>query len=153
MRAWSTPRGRRILKVLQQQSGCSPGNGRAWPRPVTDPKMNPPSDTAIDARARMAEALVAAAGYLAQARDSRTVAQRVVDEVRALFHAMGALLCHLDASTRTLEAIAVSGEVGSEYGAHLVFAPGMGTPGLAATTVTPVITSNVLKDPRITLSA
>lgn len=93
-----------------------------------------------------------AAGFLVQARDTVTVAQRIVDEVRALFHAIGALLCRFEASTGALEAIAVSGEVGPEYGAHMVFVAGMGPPGLAAATLHPLMTPNVLKDARIALS-
>ena len=119
---------------------------------MANPQASRKPEPTVDAPLRMAEALMAAAGFLVEARDSGTVAQRVVDEVRELFHAKGALLCRLDVPTRALEAIAVSGEVGPEYGAHMIFAPGMGTPGLAATTLNWVITRNVLKDPRIALS-
>lgn len=105
------------------------------------------------AAVRMADALMASAGFLVEARDSETVAQRIVDEVRLLFRSIGALLCRLDRETGALEAIAVSGDVGLEYGVHMVFAPGMGTPGLAAHAPDPVLTPNVLNDPRITLSA
>jgi len=105
------------------------------------------------AAVRMADALMASAGFLVEARDSETVAQRIVDEVRLLFRSIGALLCRLDRETGALKAIAVSGDVGLEYGVHMVFAPGMGTPGLAAHAPDPVLTPNVLNDPRITLSA
>ena len=105
------------------------------------------------AAARMAQALMASAGLLVEARDTETVAHRIVDEVRDLFQSIGALLCRLDRETGALEAIAVSGDVGPEYGVHMVFGPGMGTPGLAARATDPVLTPNVLKDSRITLPA
>jgi signal transduction histidine kinase len=101
----------------------------------------------------MADALMASAGFLVEARDTETVAHRIVDEVRLLFQSIGALLCRLDRETGALEAIAVSGDVGPEYDVHMVFAPGMGTPGLAAHAPDPVRTPNLLKDSRITLSA
>jgi signal transduction histidine kinase/ActR/RegA family two-component response regulator len=120
---------------------------------MMEPSENPTPEVPAAATVRMADALMASAGFLVEARDSGTVAQRIVDEVRHLFRSIGALLCRLDRETGVLEAIAVAGDVGPEYGVHMVFAPGMGTPGLAVRTPDPVVTPNILNDSRITLSA
>jgi len=99
----------------------------------------------------MADALAEVAGLLVEVRDTRALAQRIVDEVRRPLGALGALLCRLDHRPRTLEPVAVSGDVGPEYGMPLVFAVGAGTPGLAAAVREPVVTANVLADARIWL--
>ena len=99
----------------------------------------------------MAEALAKVAATLVQVRDTPMLSQRIVDELRPMFEVLGVMLCRVDSRTQSLRAVAVSGDVGREY-THIVFAAGMGTPGLAVTEPRPVILPDVLADTRVRLS-
>jgi hypothetical protein len=100
----------------------------------------------------MAEALAKVAGALVEVRDTPTLSQRIVDELRTMFETLGVMLCRVDPQTQNLRAVAVSGDVGPEYDAHVVFAAGMGTPGLAVSEPRPVVLPDVLGDARVRLS-
>ena len=76
----------------------------------------------------MADALARVSDMLVRVRH---VSQRMVDETRAMFGSLGALLCRVDGQGTGLHAVAVSGDIGQAYGSHLTFAAGLGTAGLA----------------------
>jgi signal transduction histidine kinase len=100
----------------------------------------------------MAETLAKVSGILVQVRDTHLLSQRIVDELRSMFGTLGVMFCRLDPHTQSLHAIAVSGDVGPEYDTHVVFAAGMGAPGLAAVEPKPVILPDVLADTRVRLT-
>ena len=104
------------------------------------------------AHGRMAEALAKVAATLVQVRDTPALSQRIVDELRSMFETLGVMFCRLDPETDSLRAVAVSGDVGPEYDIHVVFAAGMGTPGLAVTEPRPVVLPDVLADARVQLA-
>ena len=104
------------------------------------------------AHGQMAATLAEVAGILVQVRDTGLLSQRIVDELRAMFRTLGVMFCRLDPTTQSLRAVAVSGEVGSEYDTHVVYAAGMGTPGLAVAEPKPVILGDVFADARVRLT-
>lgn len=104
------------------------------------------------AHGRMAATLAEVAGILVQVRDTGLLSQRIVDELRAMFGTGGVMFCRLDPATQSLRAVAVSGDVGREYDTHVVYAAGMGTPGLAVAEMKPVILGDVLADARVRLT-
>lgn len=104
------------------------------------------------AHGQMAATLAEVAGVLVQVRDTGLLSQRIVDELRAMFRTLGVMFCRLDQATQTLRAVAVSGDVGPEYDTHVVYAAGMGTPGLAVAEPQPVILADLLADARVQLT-
>jgi signal transduction histidine kinase len=104
------------------------------------------------AHGRMAEALANIAATLVQVRDTPSLSQRIVDELREMFDTLAVMFCRVDRETQSLRAIAVSGDVGPEYDTQVVFAAGMGTPGLAVVEPRPVVLSDVLADARVRLA-
>lgn len=100
----------------------------------------------------MAEALANVAATLVQVRDTPSLSQRIVDELRPMFQTLGVMFCRVEPGTQSLRAVAVSGEVGPEYDTHVVFAAGMGTPGLAVAELRPVVLSDVLAEARVRLT-
>ena len=100
----------------------------------------------------MAEVLATVTGTLMQVRDTHLLTQRIVDELRRMFGTLGAMFCRLDPQTRSLRAAAVSGDIGPEYDSHVVFAAGMGSPGLAVVEPKPVILTDILAEPRVRLT-
>ena len=100
----------------------------------------------------MAATLAEVAGIFVQVRDTHFLQQRIADELRVMFGTLGVLFCRLDAPTQSLRAVAVSGDVGAEYDTHVVYAAGMGTPGLALAEPKPVILADVLADARVQLT-
>jgi signal transduction histidine kinase len=100
----------------------------------------------------MAEALAKVAAALVEVWDTPVLSQRIVDELRSLFETRGVMFCRVDPETDSLRAVAVSGDVGPEYDTHVVFAAGMGTPGLAVTEPRPVVFTDVLADARVQLT-
>jgi signal transduction histidine kinase len=101
---------------------------------------------------QMAEMLAEVAGILVQVRETRLLPQRIVDELRLMFRTLGVMFCRLDPETQSLRAVAVSGDVGPEYDTHVVFAAGMGAPGLAVVEPKPVILQDLLTDARVRLT-
>jgi PAS domain S-box-containing protein len=99
-------------------------------------------------RGREAEALAEAGRLVVETLDFRTVAQRVADRVAGLLRAGGAVVDLFDAGSMTLEVVATSGGFG-------FLAIGFRLP-VEATTIgqavlerTPVVTPDVLADPRL----
>ncbi|PYN93796.1 MAG: hypothetical protein DMD89_23545 [Candidatus Rokuibacteriota bacterium] len=82
--------------------------------------------------------------------DSDVVAQRIADSVCTLLEARAAAVYRLLPETGDVEAMAVSGDVGARFN-RIVFARGTGASGLAIRDRRPVVTPDILNDPRIEL--
>jgi len=114
--------------------------------------MDQPQPERPKSHGQLAETLAEIASIFVQVRDTPVLSQRIVDELRSMFGTLGVMFCRMDPETKSLRAVAVSGDVGPEYDAHVVYAAGMGTPGLAVTEPKPVILSDVLHEARVKLT-
>ena len=103
-------------------------------------------------RRREAEALAALGRRLAQTLDPEAMAQELADSLRALLASRTSGLYRLDAATGEMVSVATSGDIGPGHGRRIVFPPGIGVAALAARERRPVITANLLTDPRIALT-
>jgi signal transduction histidine kinase len=103
-------------------------------------------------RRREAEALAALGRRLAQTLDPEAMAQELADSLRALLGTRTSGLYRLDAATGDIVSVAISGDLGPGLGRVVVFPQGTGVAALAARERRPVITANLLTDPRITLT-
>jgi len=106
-----------------------------------------------EARRRAAETLADLGRALAQALDPDVVAQQIADSVRTLFGAQSSGLYRLGPETGDLIGLAVSGDVVPTPGTGVVFPHGTGVVGVAVRERRPVATSDLLTDPRVTLTA
>src|SRR5262249_55196168 len=87
---------------------------------------------------------------LSAALDSDVVAQRITDSVRTLLDARAAAVYRVLPESGDIEPMAFSGDVGARFD-RIVFARGTGASGLAIRDRRPVVSADVLSDPRITL--
>src|SRR6185436_8475995 len=85
-------------------------------------------------------------------REAEALAQELADSLRALLGSRTSGLYRLDAATGEMVSVATSGDIGPGHGRRIVFPPGIGVAALAARERRPVITANLLTDPRITLT-
>ncbi len=108
---------------------------------------------AAEQRRRIAESVAEVGHLLSQSLDSLEIGQRVVDHVRRLLQAQAAVLYQLEPATGTLVTLAAANDRGVTEGLWRTLPPGMGVAGLAVRTREPVVTANLLTDPRITLPA
>src|SRR5262249_27270801 len=98
---------------------------------------------------RMA-ALAGVERLLSATLDSDIVAQRIADSVRTLLDARAAAVYRLLPETGDAEAMAVAGDVGTRV-ERIIFAPGTGARGPAIRDRRPVVSPDILNDPRIEL--
>jgi GAF domain-containing protein/CheY-like chemotaxis protein len=104
---------------------------------------------------RQAERMTALAEIgrvLSETLDPDLVGQRSADRVRALLDVESAALYRLVPDSGDLVALAVSGAAGQTFGRDVVFARGTGAAGLAVRDRAPVVSADLLADPRITLA-
>jgi len=106
-----------------------------------------------EAGRRAAEALAHVGALTTQSLDPRDVRQRMVDSVRGLFEAQRAALYTLDPESGDLVVQAVSGASPAALASLRTFSPGMGLVALAVQDRRPMITADVLNDPRVQLTA
>jgi signal transduction histidine kinase/CHASE1-domain containing sensor protein len=104
-------------------------------------------------RRRIAESLAEVGRLLSQSLDSLEVGQRVVDHVRRLMQARAAALYQLDPASGMLVTLAATSDFEPAATPWRTLPPGMGAVGLAIRTRQPVVTGDVLTDPRIGLTA
>ena len=95
-------------------------------------------------RRRAAESLAGVGRRLSQSLDPVDVGQRIVDSVRMLVGALRTTLIQLEPETETLRLLAVSGEEAFPLGPRVA--------SLAIRERRPLITPDLLADPRITLA-
>ena len=99
-----------------------------------------------------AEALAGVGRFLGQTLDIEVLGGRIVESVRVLLRLQAALLYRVDGESGELILVAASGTEAAT-GAHAVLPPGTGTVGLAVRERRPVLTTDVLADGRIALTA
>ncbi|HEV8441343.1 MAG TPA: GAF domain-containing protein [Methylomirabilota bacterium] len=95
-------------------------------------------------RGRATERLENVGRLLLRSLDPREVEQRIVDSVRALVSAQRATLVQVEPGSDTLQVLAISGEE--------AFPLGTGVASFAVRERRPLITSDLLADPRMTLT-
>jgi signal transduction histidine kinase len=117
----------------------------------SEARMRDMLETARSARAE-AEALASTGRFLGQTLDFEVVAQRIVESVRGLLHLQTALLYRVEPESGDLVTVAASGSTPSGEPLSIV-SPGHGTAGVAIRERRPIVTGDVLADPRIRLSA
>jgi signal transduction histidine kinase/CHASE1-domain containing sensor protein len=108
---------------------------------------------AAEQRRRIAESLSEVGRLLSQSLDSIEVGQRIVHHVRRLLQAQVAVLYQLAPGSGRLVALAVTDDIESATGLWRTLPPEMGMAGLAVRTRQPVLTANLLTDPRIMFPA
>jgi signal transduction histidine kinase/integral membrane sensor domain MASE1 len=104
-------------------------------------------------RRHMAESLAEVGRLLSQSLDSLEVGQRVVDHVQKLLQARVAALYQIEPTSGMLVVLASSDDFGPAAPPWDSIPPGMGAVGLAVHSRQPVVTDDILADPRITLPA
>jgi signal transduction histidine kinase len=90
---------------------------------------------------------------LSQSLDSLEVGERIVDHVQKLLQARVAALYQLDPTSGMLVVLAARDNFGPAATPWDLIPPGMGAVGLAIQSRQPVVTADILADPRITLPA
>lgn len=103
-------------------------------------------------RRGVAERLAEVSRVVSQSLDPAEVSRRIADSVFTLFDAKVSSLFRLEPSSKDLVALAVSGDVGEEFGTTTVFPNGTGVTGLAVRERQAVFTPDLLEDPRVTLT-
>jgi GAF domain-containing protein/anti-sigma regulatory factor (Ser/Thr protein kinase)/ActR/RegA family two-component response regulator len=104
-----------------------------------------------ETRRRTAEALAEVGRVLSQALEPGEVAQRIADSVCGLLGCQASALFRLEPSSEDLVRLAVSGDAGP-LGEQVVFPKGVGVVGLAVRAREPVVTADLLADPRVVLT-
>jgi signal transduction histidine kinase/sensor domain CHASE-containing protein len=102
-------------------------------------------------RRQTAESLAEVAHLLSQSLDTAEVSQRVVDHVRGLLKTRAAALYQLEPTSRMLITLAAANDFRPAATPWHTLSLGMGAVGLAVRTRQPVVTTDILTDPRITL--
>jgi len=129
--------GRELLVSFASQAALAVRNARLF------------SET--QARRREAESLAGLSRVLAQTLDPVAMAQEIADAVRALMGTQTAGLYRLDPDSGDIIAVATAGDIGPTEGRVVGFPRGTGVASVAARERRPVITANLLDDPRIVL--
>jgi PAS domain S-box-containing protein len=102
-------------------------------------------------RRRAAESLAALGRVVTPALDPQEVGQRIVDGIRDLLGTLNAALYVADPSSGDLTPLAFSGEMGPGFSRETVLPRGTAAAGLAVRDGRPVVTPDLLADPRIAL--
>jgi two-component system NtrC family sensor kinase len=100
-------------------------------------------------RQRAAESLADLGRAISQSLDANEVAQRIVDNMRALLSTQAARLFRLEPGTGNLVAMAVAGDVGPTADRPLVLPAGQGVAGLAVSRQRPVYSADPFHDPAV----
>jgi GAF domain-containing protein len=103
-------------------------------------------------RRRANEALVDIASLISRSLSFEGTARRIADSIRDLLGAQSSTLYRLEPESGDLRLLASSGNRGPSGDGHALLPRGTGITGLAVAERRPVVTTNVLSDPRITLT-
>jgi len=104
-------------------------------------------------RRQTAESLAEVSYLLSQSLDAAEVGQRVVEHVRRLLKIRAAALYQLDPTAGMLVTLAAENDFGAVTTPWRALPLGMGVVGLAIHNRQPVVTTNLLTDPRLTIPA
>src|SRR5206468_1036422 len=110
-------------------------------------------ETAAKQQRDTAASLAEVGRLLSQSLDSLEVGQRVVDHVQKLLQARVAALYRLEPTSGMLVVLAARDDFGPAAPPWRSLPPGMGVVGLAIQSRQPVVTADILADPRIILPA
>ncbi len=137
--------------------GLETGAAAYLTRPVDRAELLATIRTALrarhaDARRRLADALAEVGRLLTQSLDPEIVCQRIADTIRALFDARTTILYRLEPASGDLVAMALAGDWRPAFGRHVVIPHGVGAAGRAARERAPVVSADILTDPRIRLT-
>jgi K+-sensing histidine kinase KdpD len=106
-----------------------------------------------ETRRQASETLAEVSRALTETMDPEIVAQQIVDDVRALLHAQNAAVYRLELPHGDLRSVALSGDMGPGFpGPDVVFPRGIGTAGAAVRERHPIVTADLLNDPRVVLT-
>ncbi len=108
--------------------------------------------TETDRRRRTAEAVGEVGRLVSRSLDLEEVGQRIADSIRSLLGARASALYRLDPASGDAVAVTISGDAGATFAQPIVFPRGTGVTGLAVRERRPVVTANLLTDPRVTLT-
>ena len=108
---------------------------------------------AAEQRRQTAESRAEVGHLLSQSLDALEVGQRVVEHVRRLLKTRTAALYQLEPTSGMLITLAVANDFGAVATPWHALPLGIGAVGLAVCTRQPVVTTDILTDPRITLPA
>ena len=101
-------------------------------------------------RRRAADGLAAVGQALTQSLDPAEVAHLIADSVLALLEARDVVVYQLDPSSGDLVSMAFAGEGAAGFRHPVVLPPGAGVSGRAVAERKPIVTTDVLGDPRFT---
>jgi PAS domain S-box-containing protein len=102
---------------------------------------------------RIAERVAAVTRSVPQSVTLTELARRIAEGLCGLLHARTAVVYRLEPASWSLVRIAAGGEHEPPLGTDAVLPRGAGLEGVAASTRQPVVTADLLGDPRVTLSA
>ncbi len=103
-------------------------------------------------RRKAAESLAEVGRLITQSLNLDEVGKRIVDSTLWLLGAQTSALFRLEPESGDLVVLAASGDVGPAFGQNLVLPKGTGVAGLAVKERRPVVTPDILTDPRIMLT-
>ena len=103
-------------------------------------------------RRRAAESFAEVGRVISQSLDPHEVAERIVESVRRLFDAGVATLYRTDGPAGDLVALALSGSLGPGWHVGVRLPRGTGASGVAVRDRRPVLSDDVLNDPRIPMT-
>ena len=108
---------------------------------------------AAEQRRQTAESMTEVGYLLSQSLDATEVSQRVVDHARRFLKTRAATLYQLEPASGMLITIATANDFGPATMPWRALPPGTGAVGLAVCTRQPVVATDILTDPRLTLPA
>ena len=107
---------------------------------------------ASEEQRRAAETLAEVGRSLSEVLDTNVIGQRIVDGLRNLLGTQVATLYQSQPETGALAALAIAGEPELSTVSQWIFPPGTGLVGLAVHERKPMVSADILTDPRITLT-
>jgi GAF domain-containing protein/CheY-like chemotaxis protein len=102
-------------------------------------------------RRRVAESLAETGRRIARSLDPEQCGQWIADSLRSLVGVEYSALFRVVPESVDLVAVALSGDYGPTFGRNMVVPPGTGMVALAVSERQPVVTADILTDPRIAL--
>jgi GAF domain-containing protein/ActR/RegA family two-component response regulator len=129
----------KLLRLFGSQAAIAIQNARLY--------------TEMGRRRRANEALVDIASLISRSLSFEATALRIADSIRDLLGAQSSTLYRLEPDSGDLRLLTSSGNRGPSRAGHELLPRGTGITGLAVAERGPVVTANVLTDPRITFTA
>jgi GAF domain-containing protein/CheY-like chemotaxis protein/anti-sigma regulatory factor (Ser/Thr protein kinase) len=135
---WFTPGELRLVEAIMHQAALAIDNARLFGE--------------SERRRRVAETLAEVGRLISESLDPEDVGRRIADSVLALLGGQVSVLFRMEPGSGDLVALAVSGNSGSTLQPGTVFHRGSSASGLAIQERRPVVSRDILDDPRIALT-